>query len=116
MPKHILHNAAPFDTSDDMFNKNTDTCYHRVLGVFFVREFLAFRFLLRLVRLDMRWFVPLEPRILEEPTRGKRLAFVIANTFVMDTSGRGVTQILHQAIFYIDNEGIVYGMRFFLPL
>jgi hypothetical protein len=64
----------------------------------------------------MIWFVPLEPRILKEPTGGKRLVFVITNTFVVNTPGIGIAQILYQAIFHIDNEVIFHGMRFFLPL
>jgi hypothetical protein len=46
IPQHILHNTAPFDTSDDVFNKNTNACSHRVLGFFFVSAFLASRFFL----------------------------------------------------------------------
>ena len=116
MTKYLFYNAAPFDTSDVMFNKNADTCYHRVLGFFFVSEFLALRFFLRLIRLDMIWFVLLEPGILQEPTGGKRLLFVITNTFVVDTPGIGVAEILHTAIFHIDNKVVFHGMRFFLPL
>ncbi len=99
-----------------MFNKNTDAGYHRVLSFFFSSEFLAAWFFLRLIRLNMIRFVPLEPCILKESTRGKRLAFVITNTFVVDTPGIGVAQILHEAIFHIDNEIVFHGMRFFLPL
>jgi hypothetical protein len=73
-------------------------------------------FFLWLIRIDMIRFVPLKPRILQEPTGGKRLAFVITNPFVVDTPGIGVTQILYQAIFHIDNEVIFHGMHFFLPL
>ena len=116
IPKHILHNAAAFDTRDDMFNKNADTCSHRVLGFFFVREFLALRFFLRLIRIGMIRFVPLEPCILKEPTGGKRLIFVITNPFVVDTPGIGVAEIPHKALFHIDTEVVLHGMRFFLPL
>jgi hypothetical protein len=63
----------------------------------------------------MLWFVPLEPRILQEPTGGKRLGFVITHTFVVHTPGIGVAQRLSQAIFHINDEGILHGMRFFLP-
>ena len=61
----------------------------------------------------MIWFVPLEPCILQEPTGGKRIIFVITNTFVVDTPSIGVAEILHQAVFHIDNEVVFHGVCFF---
>ena len=116
IPKHILHNTAPFDTSDDVFNKNTNACYHRVLGFFFVSEFLALRFFLRLIGINMIRFVPLKSCILEEPAGGKLVIFFITNAFVVDTPTVGAAQVLHAAIVYIDKEVIFDRMRFFLPL
>ena len=98
-----------------MFNQNTDAGDHRVLRFVFGGEFLAFGFFLRLIGVNMVGFVPLEPRILQEPTWGKRLGFVITNTFVVDTPGIGAAQRLNQALFNIDNEVVFHRMRFFLP-
>lgn len=116
IPKHILHNTAPFDTTDDVFNKNTNAGYHRVLGLFFVSEFLALRFFLRLIGINLVRFVPLKSCILEEPAGGKLVLFFITNAFVVDTPTVGTAQVLHAAIVYIDNEVIFDRMRFFLPL
>ena len=99
-----------------MFNKQTHTGSHRILSFVCVGEFLAFWLCLRLLRLDMRRFVPLAPRILQEPARRQRRGFVSTKTFVMETPGIGVAQVRHEAIFHIDHAGIVHAMSFVVPL
>jgi hypothetical protein len=98
--KDIVHNAAPFDPSNDMFNKDPNTGNDLVLGFVFSTEFLIPWFFLRLIGTDMVWFKALEARIFKEDTaRRKRIAFLIANTFVVDAASKRPTEIAYQTLF-----------------
>ena len=84
----IVHNTASFYTCNDMFNEDTDTGNHLILGFIFSAEFLVSGLFLRLIGRDILRFKPLEACIFKEDTaRRKRVVFFITNAFVMDTSG-----------------------------
>src|SRR6266516_3958466 len=113
----IVHNTASFDTGNDMFNEDTDTGNHRILGSFFRTEFLLSGLFLRLICTDLRRFKPLEACIFKEDTaRRKRVVFFITNAFVMDASSKCLTEIANQTLFNIDDQVVFHRMVFFLPL
>ena len=115
--KDIVHNPASLHTGNDMFDEDTDTGDHRVLGFVFGAEFLPSWFFLRLIGQDLVRFKALKAGIFKEHTaRRKRIALLITNAFIMDASSKGLAEIAHQTLFKINNEVIFYGMRFFLPL
>lgn len=115
--KHLMNNATAFHSRNDMFNKDTDTGNHLILGFLCRTEFLISGLFLRLIGTDLLRFKPLEASILKEDTaRRKRVVFFITNAFVMDASRKGLTEIAYQTLFNIDDEIIFYSMVFFLPL
>lgn len=112
--KDIFHNAAPFNTTNDVFNHYPNTRYDLVLGFFLACELFAFRLFLGLIGLDTFGFIPLKARVFEQPTTGwKNWLFVITNAFVMDTARIRLTQIAHETIFNIANEVVFNRMLFF---
>src|SRR5215510_13884022 len=113
----IVHNTASFYPCNDMFNKDTDTRNHRILGFIFRTEFLLSGLFLRLIGRDVLRFKPLEARIFKEDTaRWKRIIFFITNAFVVDTSRKGATEVAYQTLFNINNKVIFHRVVFFLPL
>jgi hypothetical protein len=63
--KDVVHNPASFDACNDMFNKDTDTGNHRILGFFFRTEFLISGLFLRLIGTNVLRFKSLEASIFE---------------------------------------------------
>ena len=115
--KDIVNNTASFYTCNDMFNEDTDTGDHRILGFLFRTEFLLSGFFLRLIGTDLLRFKSLEACIFKEDTaRRKRVVFFITNAFVVDTSSKCATEIAYKTLFNIDDEVIFHGMVFFFPL
>ena len=110
----IVHNTASFYPCNDMFNKDTDTRNHRILGFVRGTEFLFSGLFLWLICQDVRRFKPLEARILTEDTaRRKRIVFLITNAFVVDASSKRPTEIAYTPLFNVNNEIVLHGMRFF---
>jgi hypothetical protein len=86
--KDIVNNPASFYTRNDMFNEDTDTGNHRILGFIFGAELLLSWFFLRLIGTDIVGFKALEACIVKEHTAGReRVVFCITNPFVMGVSG-----------------------------
>src|SRR5689334_7088660 len=103
--KDIVHNTAAFDTANDMFNKDTDAGNYFILGFLFSTEFLFSGLFLWLIGTDFLRFKALETRIFKEDTaRRKDVTFLITNTFIVDTSSKGVTEIADKTLFNIDDE------------
>src|SRR5262249_5178994 len=87
---------------------------HRVFGFVFGTEFVPSWFFLGLVGHDMVRLKALETCILkEDTTRRKRIAFLITNTFIVDASSKGLTQVAHQPLFNVNDEVGFHRMRFF---
>ena len=113
--KDLVNHPAAFDTCNDMFNEDTDTGNHRILGFLFGAQFLAAWFLLRLIRTDLLRFKPLKARIFKEDTaRGKRVVFFITNAFVVDASSPCPTEVADQTLFNIDDQVVFHRVGFFL--
>src|SRR2546422_10649174 len=109
-----MHNTAAFHPCNDMFNEDTDTGNHLVLGFIAGAQLLPAWFFLRLIGTDMLGFKALEARVFKEhTTRRKRIAFLVTNAFVVDASSKRPTAIAHKTLFKIDNEVIFQGVRFF---
>ena len=117
MAKDIFDNSTSFHTGNDMFKQNTDTRYERVLCFCFWWQLFPCGFFLRLIYVDTRWVVSLQPCILEQTNiGGQHELFCITHMLVMDTSGRGLTARAHEMIFHITNAIVFHRMPFFLPL
>src|SRR5262245_20746666 len=112
-----VHNTASFHTSNNMFNEEPETGNHCILGFVRGTEFFFSGLFLWVIRQDVRRFKPLEAGILQEDTaRRKRLVFLITNAFVVDASSKRPTEIAYTPLFNVNNEMVLHGMRFFLPL
>ena len=112
----LVHNPASFDPCNDMFNKDTDTRNHRILGLLCRTECLLSGLFLRLIRQDVLKFNPLETRIFQEDTaRRERVICCITHAFVVDASRIGATAVAYQTLFKINKEVIFHRVGFFLP-
>ena len=96
----IVHNAAAFDTANDMFHEDSDAGNPVIFGFLLSTEFLISRLFLWLIGTDILRFKALKTCIFKEDTAWRKgLIFFITNAFIMDASTKGVTQIAHQAFF-----------------
>src|SRR5215475_13729837 len=110
----IVHNAASFDTGNDMFHENPDTGNELILGFLFSTEFMISGLFLWLIGYDVLRFTALEAGIFKEDTaRRKRIVFFITNAFIMDASSKGLTEIAYQTLFHIDDEVVFHRVVFF---
>src|SRR4029077_6557863 len=97
-----------------MFNEDTDTGDHLVLGFVVGTQLLSSWFFLWLIGTNMIRFQPLEACIFKEhTTRRKGVAFLITNAFVMHAPSNSPTEITHETLFKINNEVIFHGVCFF---
>jgi hypothetical protein len=114
MAKDIVHHTAPFHACDDMFNADTETGDHLVLGFVVGTPLLSSWFFLWLIGTNMIRFKPLEACIFKEhTTRRNGVAFLITNAFVMHASSHRPTEITHETLCKLQNEVILHGMCFF---
>jgi hypothetical protein len=112
--KHLVNNTAPFYPRNDMLNQDTNTGNPLVFSFLFGGQFLTSWFLLWLIGTDMVRFKTLETRIFKEHTAwGKCVVFFITNAFVMDTPSLCPTEVAHETLFNVNDEGVFHRMRFF---
>jgi hypothetical protein len=117
VPEHVLDDAAPFDSRDDVFNDHANPRYEAVALLVFVRQLAVARLLLRLVDGDTRHLMPLVGRVpIQVNAVGEHRPLLVADLLVVLLALVGRAQILDQPVFQATDHAVLQRVAFFLPL
>src|SRR5262249_62079622 len=90
----IVHNAAAFDTANDMFHEDSDAGNPLIFGFLLSTEILISRLFLWLLGTDILRFKALKTCIFKEDTAWRKVIILfITISFIMDAYTTGVSQI-----------------------
>jgi hypothetical protein len=112
--KHLLHDAAPFNTGDHMFDGHTNAGNQAIVFFFGFGQRPALGFFLGLMNRDFRQIVPLKTTIpVQNAAGGKGDLVLVTNFLVVFSAFVNRTQVFDLTVFQPRHHYGFQGMGFF---